>query len=184
MNGWWNQRDVLNNRSPCLVWKPCLSGCLRRRAAFVDMSEQAVHLVLAEELKRQWVCKDGTGTSNGCQSTQRAQGSMSLKAWGHKLLGTGRTQAVSGSSPSGGHPARRVDVLTWKLDNLLLPGDPCTLSQRETAIQLVAEVRTIWRECADEGRNILYSPCSLKSWHTRSKWIQQHALSKSWCLIT
>ena len=131
----------LNNRSPCLVWKPCLPGCLRRRGAtFVDMSEQPVRLLLAEELKRQWSCKDRTGTANGCQSTQQAEGSVSLKAWGHKLLGTRGTQAVLGSSPLGGHPAHRVDDFPWKSCPASPPGNPRTPSQQEPAIQLVAEV--------------------------------------------
>lgn len=91
----------LNNHSPCLVWKPCLLGCLGRRGdAFVDMSEQAVCLLLAEELKRHQICKDGTGIVNGFQSTQQMEGSVSLKAMVHKLLGMGETQAFFGSSSS------------------------------------------------------------------------------------
>lgn len=108
-DGWMDgeiQGLSLNNRSLCLVWKPCLPGCLRRRGAMlVDMLEQAVRLLLAKELKRQWICKDWTGTGNGCQSTQQAERTKSLKTWRHKLLGMGETQAVLGSSPLMGHLA-------------------------------------------------------------------------------
>lgn len=143
-DGWMDggiKGPSLNNRSPCLVWKPHLPGCLRRRGAtFVDMSEQTVLLLLAEELKREWICKDRTGTANGCQSTQQMERSVSLKAWGQKLLGTGGTQAVLGSSPSGGRPARRVDDLPGKPCPASPPGDPHTPPQREPAIEVVAEV--------------------------------------------
>lgn len=144
-DGWMDggiKGPSLNNCSSCLVWKPRLLGCLRRRgAAFVDMSEQTVLLLLAEELKREWICKDRTGTANGCQSAQRMEKSVSLKAWGHKLLGTGGTQAVLGSSPSGRHPARRVDDLPGKPCPASPPGDPRTPPQREPAIEVVAEER-------------------------------------------
>lgn len=63
---------------------------------FVGMSEQAVHLLLAEELKRQWIWKDRTRTANGYQSYQKMERVMCLQpggtvCWtqrGHKLSGT------------------------------------------------------------------------------------------------
>lgn len=70
----------LNKCRLCLIWKQGLLGCLwRRRAVSVGMSEQSLCLLLAEEPKRQQICKDRMETANGCQSIQQVEATVSRK---------------------------------------------------------------------------------------------------------
>lgn len=122
----------LNNCRLCLVWKQRLLGCLtRRRAMFVGMSEQSLCLLLAEELKRQQICKDRIETANGCQSTQQVEGTASLKVWGEMLMGMWGTQTL-GQLSFGGQPARRVAMKAMPCLPCCGPSDLLSEGARDT----------------------------------------------------